>query len=326
MKRREFIAALGGAAAAWPLTLSAKQTTSRVVGALNTLSPDAAKPLDTALRRGLSEAGYVEGRNVVFEYRYGQGQYDRLPALASELVRRQVSVIVAGGTPAAVAAKAATATIPIVFTTGSDPVKLGLVASLNRPGRNITGVSFFIDTLGGKRMELLGELLPTAPAIGFLVNPANPDSEFETRDVQTAAHALGQQLEVQRASNERDIDAAFANFSQRGINTLMLSPDAFFLSRRDQLVALAARYSIPVVYYLREFVVAGGLMSYGGSITDSFRLAGVYAARILKGEKPAGLPVHQAVKVELVINLKTAKSLGLTVLPTLLARADEVIE
>jgi len=325
IRRREFIASLA-AVAAWPGAARALEPKLPVVGALNTLSRSATAASDAALRQGLSETGYLEGRNVAIEYRYGDGQYDRLPALAADFVRRQVAVMIGGGTPAAVAAKAATARIPIVFTTGSDPVGLGLVANLNRPGENVTGVSFLADSLAQKRLELASAVFPGEAAIGFLANSADPHSASEIKAVEAAARALGRDLHVERASDEKGLEAAFANFARERIKPLMLSADVFFLNNREQMVALAARYAIPMVYHQRELVAAGGLMSYGASITDSFRLAGIYAGRILKGEKPADLPVHQAVKTEFIVNLKTAKALGLEIPPRLVALADEVIE
>ena len=265
-------------------------------------------------RQSLNDAGYVEGRNVAIEFRWAEGQNDRLPALAADLVRRQVTVILANG-PSISAAMAATAVIPIVFSTGADPVQLGFVASLNRPGGNVTGVTFLVNTIGAKRLELLNELVPAATLIGFLVDPTNPASEAETRDMQTAADTLGRILLVVKASTESELDAAFAIFVQARIDALIVAGEAFFLSRRDQLVALAARHAIPTMYHLREVAVAGGLMSYGTSIRDAYRQAGVYIGKILKGAKPADLPVEQSVKFELVINLKAAKALGLTILP-----------
>jgi putative ABC transport system substrate-binding protein len=287
-------------------------------------------PLDDrqleAVRQGLKEAGYIEGRNIAIKYRSADGRFDRLPALAAALVADPVVMILTFGPAAAVAAKAATSTIPIVFATGADPVELGLVSSLNRPGGNITGVSFLVTTLAAKRLELLRELAPGATVVGFLVNPANPTSEAQTRDAQAAALALGLRLVLQSASSEADIDAAFSNFAEQRANAVMVGADQFFGTRHDQLVGLAARYAMPATYYLREAVGAGGLMSYGTSITDAFRLAAAYAGRILKGEKPGDLPVQQTVKFELAINLKIAKALGLTVPPIMQMTADEVVE
>jgi putative ABC transport system substrate-binding protein len=322
MKRREFIAGLGSAAA-WPVVARAQQRLP-VIGYLGSISPQ--EGILTALRKGLSESGYSDGRNVAIEYRWAEGQYDRLPAFATDLVRREVAVIVAQAIPAAVAAKTATTKIPIVFTTGADPVALGLVASLSRPGGNVTGVTSLSGELGPKRLELLRQLDPTATVMALLVNPINANAESESRDALAAARTLGLQLRVLHASTERDFDTAFASLVQQRARGLVIGIDAFFSSRMEQLAALALRYAVPVIYQRREFAAAGGLMSYGGSIADRYRLAGVYAGRILNGEKPSDLPVQQDTKIELTINMKTAKALGLTIPETLLATADEVIE
>jgi putative tryptophan/tyrosine transport system substrate-binding protein len=324
MKRREFIALLGGAAAAWPLAARAQQPSMALVGLL--LSTQFDDRQIGAIRQGLKDGGYIEGRNLAIKYRSADGRFDRLPAMAAELVADSVGAIVALGPAAALAAKDASSTTPTVFVIGADPVDLGLVSSLNRPGGNVTGVTFFINTLGAKRLELLRELMPNATVTGFLVNARNPTSQSQTADVEAAARAHGIKLVTLDASSERDIDTAFGNFVQQHVNAIVIGADSVFLSRRDQLVGLAARHALPTIYYLREFVDVGGLISYGASITDAFRLAGGYAGRILKGEKPADLPVQQTVKFELTINLKTAKTLGLTVPLIMQMTADEVIE
>jgi putative tryptophan/tyrosine transport system substrate-binding protein len=311
MRRREFITLVPGAAA-WPLAAHAQQPAMSVVGLLTARHLNE-REMD-AVRRGFDEVGYSEGRNLAIMSRSAEDQYDRLPALAADLVRREVAVIVSiGGPLGGFAAKNATATIPIVFTTGGDPVKLGLVSSLNRPGGNLTGVCFLVNMLGAKRLQLLHELVPTAAVIGVLANPANPNFAPEIADLQEAARTLGLQIRVANASSERDIDAAFANFRQQRIGALIVAADSLFVGRREQIVALATRDALPALYYLREFVTAGGLISYGTSLTDAYRLAGVYAGRILKGEKPADLPVMQSTRFELVINMKTAKILGVDV-------------
>jgi putative tryptophan/tyrosine transport system substrate-binding protein len=326
MRRRAFIALLGGASAAWPLTLRAQQPPMPVIGFLNGASPEGYAPMVAAFRQGLKEAGYVEGQNVAIEYRWANGKYDQLPALAGDLVGRKVSVIAATSTPANLMAKAATSTIPIVFTTGSDPVQLGLVASLNRPGGNVTGVTQLTGEVAPKRVELAHELIPAATVIGLLVNPGSPSAETLTKASRDAATTLGLQLDVLRASTEAEIGDAFTTFLKKRIGALVIGTDAFFSGHAELFAALAIRHRLPAIYEYRPFVAAGGLISYGGSVTESYRLAGVYTGRILKGDKPAELPVLQSTKVELLLNLKTAKALGLTVPLSLLARADEVIE
>jgi len=327
IRRREFIALIGGAAVAWPLAARAQQSGMPVIGFLNSASLDGYRPMVAAFRRGLQESGYVEGGNVAIEYHWAEGRIDRLPAMAAELVHRQVTVIAATSTPAALAAKAATTTIPIVFETGGDPITLGLVASLSRPGGNVTGVTQLNVEVAPKRLELLHELVPTASVIALLINPTNPAlAEPVSRASQAAAHALGLDLHVLNASTERDFDGVFASVIQLQAGGLVIGSDAFFTSRREQLAALAVRHAVPTVYENRGFVAAGGLASYSGSIADAYRLAGVYAARILKGEKPGELPVQQSTKVEMFLNLKTATALGITVPLPLLGRADEVIE
>jgi len=325
--RRELLAALGGAVAAWPRAARAQQPALPVVGFIRTTSADDSLKLVEAFRRGLGEAGYVEGRNVLIEYRYAQGQIDRLPALAADLVTRRVAVLAAtGGTVSARAAKAATSTIPVVFTTGDDPVKAGLVASLSRPGGNVTGVSVFTARLGAKRLALLHELIPAATTIAILLNPKNPDSEDEAKDVQEAARALGVEILVLYAGTENEIDAAFTKLVEQRTGALMLGADTFFTSQRARIATLSTYLRIPTADSVREFPEAGGFASYGASLAGVYRQAGVYVGRILKGDKPADLPVLLPTAFEFVINLQTAKVIGLTVPDKLLATADEVIE
>jgi ABC-type uncharacterized transport system substrate-binding protein len=323
MRRRGFIALLGGAAAAWPLAARAQQPAMPVIGFLYWGSPDGLVFLVTAFRNGLKEVGYIEGRNVAIEFRWAEGQTDRLPTLTADLIGRGVTVIVTDTRSASVA-KAATKTIPIVFTTGADPVKLGLVESLNRPGGNVTGASFLTTLVAAKRLELLRELVPTLDLIGYLVNPDNFTAEVE--ELQTAVRALGLRVLIQHARSERDFEPAFAMFARGPVDAVFVGGDPMFLRRRDQIVGLAAQHAIPAIYNLRQYCVAGGLLSYGSSIEEAVRQAGVYAGRILKGAKPIDLPVTQATRFELVINLKTAKTLGLKLPLTLQAAADEVIE
>jgi putative ABC transport system substrate-binding protein len=326
MNRREFIAGFGSAAA-WPVVARAQQQVMPVIGYLGAQSADDEykNRIDRFLQ-GLKDAGYVEGQNVVIEYRYAENQYDRLPALAADLVRRRVAVIVAGTSPAAVAAKAATTTIPIVFVTGGDPVALGLVASLNRPGANVTGIANLAGELAPKQLQLLRELIPSAAVFGVLADPAFPPTPSIIADLQGAARALGQQLVIANARTDSDLETAFATFSQQHVGAVLVSDSAFFGPRTEQLSALAARHALPAMFQFREYALAGGLMSYGSSVGFRFQQAAIYTGRILKGEKPADLPVEQATKLELVINLKTAKALGLTIPETLLATADEVIQ
>jgi ABC-type uncharacterized transport system substrate-binding protein len=325
--RREFVSLLGGAAAAWPLATRAQQPPMPLIGFLNGASQEGFAPFVAAFREGLKEAGYVEGQNATIEYRWAEGHYDRLPALAADLVQQKVTVIAATGTPAALAAKAATSTVPIVFTTGGDPIKLGLVASLRRPGGNVTGSTGLTVEVGPKRLELARELFPGVTTFALLVNPANPLAATVSKDLQAVADTLGVRLHVLHASTEADFEAAFATAAQLRAAALVISGgDPLFVSHAAQLGALALRHSVPAIFQFREFAAAGGLMSYGGDARDTYRLAGVYTGRILKGEKPADLPVAQSTKVDLILNLKTARALGITVPLPLSGRADEVIE
>ena len=326
MRRRDFIIFLAGAMAAWPLAARAQHKAMQVIGFLGTGSLGPGSPFVASFHQGLSETGYIEGRNVAVEYRWAEGQLDRLPALAADLVGRNVDLIVSGGLPSVLAAKNATSTIPIVFTSAEDPVAAGLVASLARPGGNLTGVSLLTVELMAKRLEMLSELVPQAGVIALLVNPNTSTTERMIHDEQEAARVKGVQLHVVKAGSESEIDAAFASLAQLQAGALLVSRDPFFNSRREQLVALAARHAVPAIYPWREFTAAGGLISYGPSLTAALRQVGIYAGKILKGAKPADLPVEQATKLELVVNLKTAKALGLTIPQSILARADEVIE
>jgi len=326
MRRREFITLVGGAAAAWPLDVSAQQAAMPVIGFLSAVSPGPFAQRLAAFRQGLNETSAIEGQNVAIEYRWAEGQYDRLPALATDLVRRRVAVIVAYTDAAALTAKAATATIPIVFLSGTDPIKLGLVESLARPGKNITGVIWFGIDLVPKQLSLLHELVPNAAVIALLVDLNVPDAAPRVSEVQTAARALGLQLVVLNARTASDIDLAFASLVRERASALLVGAGAFFVSRRNQIIALAAQHAIPAIYGFREFSADGGLVSYGNDISDAFRRAGTYTGRILKGDRPADLPVERTTKFDLVINLKTAKALGLNVPLGLQQRADELIE
>jgi putative ABC transport system substrate-binding protein len=326
MRRREFIKVIAASAVAWPFAAHAQQPAMPVIGFLNQGSANSSAYLTARFRKGLSEAGYVEGQNAAIEYRWAESRYDQLPQLAADLVSRKVGVIAAAFLPAALAAKAATSTIPICFVIGSDPVKMGLVSSVNRPGGNATGITFFSALVGAKRLGLLRELAPTVNVFALLLNPTNPNVGIVSKDLQTAAQSLGLQIRVLNARTEQEIDSAFATLAQQPVGALVVGPDAFFDSRANQIVALAARHAIPAMYERREVVAADGLMSYGASPADAYQQAGVYTGRILKGEKPADLPVIQSAKFELVINLKTAKALGITLPSGLLSIVDEVIE
>ena len=327
IKRREFITLLAGAAAAWPLAARAQQPAVPVVGILASVSPAPYAGFIAAIKEGLQQTGYIEGRNVTIEYRWAEGHYDRLPQQAIELVDRGVAVIIlVGGGPTIAVAKAATATIPIVFVMGDDPVKSGAVTALNRPGGNATGVNLLTVAMEAKRLQLLHELVPNVAVVAIIVNPNNPQAAEQLQDLQAAARTLGVEVEVFKAGSPSDIDTAFASLVGRRAGALLVAADAFFNTRREQFVVLTARHALPAIFHFREFAAAGGLMSYGPSLTDAYRQDGIYAGRILKGEKPAEMPVQQAVKIELVINLQTARALGLTIPLPLLGRADEVIE
>jgi len=325
--RRAFITMLSGAAVAWPLAARGQQPTIPVVGFMSARSPEDSAHLVAAFRRGLGEGGFVEGQNVALEFRWARGQYDRLPALAAELVSRGVAVLVAvGGDPSPVAAKQATSIIPIVFGIGDDPVKAGLVESFNRPGGNVTGITLMTALMEPKRLGLLRELVPGVPLIGVLLNPAFPPAARQLQELEQAAHTIGQRIVIKNASTDEELDAAFDVLVQERIGALLVAADPYFDTRRDRIIALSARHRLPAIYQFREYAVAGGLLSYGVSITDGYRQYGVYAASILKGAKPADLPVQQVVKFELVINMKTAKALGVKISDNLLSLADEVIE
>jgi ABC-type uncharacterized transport system substrate-binding protein len=326
MKRRQFITLFGGAAAAWPVAARAQQTAMPVIGFLSSAAPGGYQNLLIAFRKGLADLGYSEGRNIIVEYRWAEGRFDRLPALAADLVQRDATVIVTTGIGSALGAKAASATTSLVFLAGDDPVKFGLVASLSRPGGTATGVAWLTSELFTKRLGLVRELVPVTQLIGVLINPQSPEAPPQLKEIETAAQVIGQQLHVADASGETDFDGVFAALGERRADALIVSNDAFFNSARERIVALAARHRIPAIYDRREYIIAGGLISYGTSYSAAYRELGVYTGKILKGTKPADLPVEQATKFELVINLKTAKALGLEVPPMLLARADEVIE
>jgi putative ABC transport system substrate-binding protein len=326
MRRREFIWSLGGAAAVWPLAARAQQPIMPVIGILSGASPASFSLFEGMFRQGLAGAGFVNGKNLAFEYRWAEGQFEQLPSLASDLVRQGPAMIVTHTLPAALAAKAATGTIPVLFVVGEDPVKVGLVMSLNRPSANITGITNLMNVLGAKRLELASEIAPKAETLGLLVNSSNPNAEADTKDVRAAADVLGRRLIVMTAISDAEIDAAFITAQQAKVGALFVNIDPLFSSRRERFAALAAQYRVPTIYPLRDFVVAGGLMSYGANFAEAWRQGGAYAAKILKGAKPSELPVLQPTKIELVINLKAARALGLDVPPILLARADEVIE
>ena len=326
MRRRDFLRFVSGGATVWPLAAPAQQPAMPVIGLLNSTSPQAYAARIAAFRQGLQESGYVEGRNVRIEYRWAEGRYDQLPSMAAELVQRQVTVLAAITTPSALAAKAATPTIPVVFEVGGDPVELELVASLSRPTGNLTGVSLLNSELGPKRLELLHELVPAVRSVAALLNPGNPNTETLTKDLQAAAHSLGLELHILHARSDEEFESVFADILRLRAGALFIGTDPFFNGRSGQLAALAMQHSLPAIYQYREFAAAGGLMSYGGSFTEPLRLVGIYVGRVLKGEKPSDLPVQQSTKVELIINKKTAKALGVTIPLAVLGRADEVIE